>query len=42
MPKIYIVGASGYVGKPTVAAITKLVDPSTVYVVTRNPDAPVR
>ena len=38
---IVIIGASGYVGKPTVSHLLKLVDPATVTVATRNPGAAV-
>lgn len=34
--KIVIVGASGYIGKPTVAALAKSVGGGNVFVVTRN------
>ena len=39
-PKIVVVGASGYIGKATIAHLVKHADPKTVTVVTRNPGAP--
>ena len=39
-PKIVVVGASGYVGKATIAHLVKHADPKTVSVVTRNPGSP--
>ena len=41
MVKIVVIGASGYIGKPTLSHLLKLVDPATVYIATRNPDAEV-
>ncbi len=38
--KIVVVGASGYIGKATVAHLAKKADPSSVWVVTRNPASP--
>ena len=37
--KIVVVGASGYLGKPTVTALTKAMGAANISVVTRNPAA---
>lgn len=37
--KIVVVGASGYIGKATIAHLAKRTDPKNVTVVTRNPDS---
>ncbi len=38
--KIVVVGASGYLGKPTVAALAKSFDPASIVVVTRSTETP--